>query len=107
MGDILQKARDGKAWSANDLAAVVALPVSDIRRMERYELIPDDAAIQKLADALDLHGPSLKAVAHQTWMPQAPQADPAFEGFALVRLSPLSVMQVPVPLWKRILRMAR
>ena len=78
LGDILQKARDGKAWSANDLAAAVAMPVSDIRRMEHYELIPDDAAIQKLADALDLHSPSLQAIAHQTWMPQEPQADPAF-----------------------------
>ncbi len=79
LGDILQKACDGKAWSANDLAAAVAMPVSDIRRMEQYELIPDDAAIHKLADALDLHGPSLKAVAHQTWVPHEPEADPAFD----------------------------
>ncbi len=62
LGDILQKARHGKAWSANDLAEAVAIPVSDIRRMEQYELIPDDAAIQKLAEALDLHGPALKAI---------------------------------------------
>ena len=79
LGDVLQKGRDGKAWSTNDLAEAVALPVADIRRMERYELIPDDAVIQKLAEVLDLHGPSLKAIAHQTWMPQKPQADPAFE----------------------------
>ncbi len=37
LGDILPKARDGKAWSANDLAEAVAIPVSGIRRMEQYE----------------------------------------------------------------------
>ncbi len=34
------------------------------------------------------------------------KADPAFEDFALVRLSRLSVMAVPAPIWKRILRLA-
>lgn len=34
------------------------------------------------------------------------KTDPAFEGFALVRMSRLSVMEVPAAIWKRILRMA-
>lgn len=33
------------------------------------------------------------------------KADPAFEGFDLVRLPRLSVMRVPAPIWKRILRL--
>ena len=33
------------------------------------------------------------------------KADPAFEGFALVRLPRLSVMEVPAKLWKRILKL--
>jgi predicted RNA-binding protein with PUA-like domain len=35
------------------------------------------------------------------------KADPAFEGFDLVRLPRLSVMPVPRELWDRILKMAR
>lgn len=34
------------------------------------------------------------------------KAEPAFRDFALVRMSRLSVMPVPAPLWKRILKMA-
>lgn len=36
----------------------------------------------------------------------AVKADPAFAGWELVRISRLSVMPVPEPLWRRILRMA-
>ncbi len=34
------------------------------------------------------------------------KADPAFSDFHLVRISRLSVMPVPAPLWKRLLRMS-
>jgi predicted RNA-binding protein with PUA-like domain len=35
------------------------------------------------------------------------KADPAFADFALVRISRLSILPVPAPLWARLLRMAR
>jgi len=70
LGDILEKARDGKSWSQKDLAQSADIKLEDIRRIENYELIPNDASIQKLASALDLHGPSLLAVAKDAWVPK-------------------------------------
>ncbi len=76
LGDILQKARDGKSWSQKDLAQSAGIALDAIRRMENYELIPDNASIQKLASALDLHGPSLSAVANEAWVPDPVTPDP-------------------------------
>ena len=75
-GDILQKARDGKSWSQNDLARSVGISPDAIRRMESYEYIPDDTVILKIADALDLHGPSLVVIAKEAWVPNAISPDP-------------------------------
>ncbi len=77
LGDILQKARDGKSWSQSDLAQSVGVSSDAIRRMESYEFIPDDAVLLKIADALDLHGPSLLAVAKETWAPAETIPDPS------------------------------
>lgn len=80
LGDILQKARDGKAWSQNDLARATGISLAEIARIENYQFTPPDAAIQKLADALDLHGPSLVAIAKGDWIPaQKTCTDPDFE----------------------------
>jgi len=49
LGDILQKARDGKSWSQKDLAQAVDLPLEEVRRMERYDLIPPEEVIARLA----------------------------------------------------------
>ncbi len=38
LGDILEKARDGKSWSQKDLAQSADIALDDIRRMENYEL---------------------------------------------------------------------
>jgi hydroxyacylglutathione hydrolase len=76
-GDILQKARDGKSWSQNDLARSVGVAPDAIRRMESYEWIPDDAVLLKIASALNLHGPSLLAVAKETWVPREIEPDSA------------------------------
>ena len=78
-GDILQKARDGKSWLPKDLARATGIPSEGIRRMENYELIPTDSIIIKLAKALDLHSPSLLAIAKGTWKPRPPSVDPAFD----------------------------
>jgi len=76
LGDILEKARDGKSWSQKDLAQSADIALEDIRRMENYELIPDEAVLQKLASALDLHGPSLSAIANSAWVPEEITPDP-------------------------------
>jgi len=82
-GDILQKARDGKNWSQGQLADAVGVSSDLVRRMERYETLPDDATLQNIAEALDLHAPALKAIARETWAPQPPQPDPALDLFCL------------------------
>jgi hydroxyacylglutathione hydrolase len=76
LGDILEKARDGKPWSQQELAKATGIALDDIRRIENYELIPDAAVLQKLALALDLHGPSLSAIANDAWAPKAIAPDP-------------------------------
>lgn len=77
LGDILEKARDGKSWSQKDLSRAAGVPLEDIRRIENYDLTPNDSVIGKLADALDLHAPSLIAVARETWAPAKTRPDPA------------------------------
>ena len=74
-GDVLQKARDGKSWSPDDLADATRIPIDDIRRMESCELIPEDSIILQIAKALSLHGPSLLVSAKQTWKPDLPLID--------------------------------
>lgn len=81
LGDILEKARDGKSWSQEDLASASGTSLRDVQRMESYDLIPETEAILQLAKVLDLHGPSLVAVARETWSPDPPvkNPDPAFD----------------------------
>ncbi|MEE8206795.1 MAG: helix-turn-helix domain-containing protein, partial [Nitrospinaceae bacterium] len=69
LGDILQKARDGKSWSQKDLAEAAGLELDEVRRMERYELTPPEETITKLAKVLDLDGPALSAIARNAWHP--------------------------------------
>ncbi len=82
-GDILQKARDGKNWSQAQLANAIQVDPDLVRRMERYETLPDESLIQRCAESLDLHEPSLKAIAGESWIPQPPQPDPALDLFCL------------------------
>ncbi len=70
LGDVLEKARDGKGWSQSDLARASGVSASDISRMERYEHVPDDSVLKHLAEVLDLHTLSLLAVAKGTWSPK-------------------------------------
>ena len=76
LGDIVQKARDGKSFSQSDLAHAAGLSAQDIGRIERYEWIPEDQTVLKLADVLDLHGPSLLAIAGGKWVPEKETPDP-------------------------------
>ena len=79
LGDILQKARDGKAWSQDDLVRETDLPKDDIQRIESYQLTPEDSVVLKLAKALDLDGPTLIDSAQERWIPKEPAVDPDFD----------------------------
>ncbi|MBN4077971.1 MBL fold metallo-hydrolase [Nitrospina gracilis] len=79
LGDILQKARDGKTWSQDDLVRATDLPKDDIQRIERYQLTPEDAVVLKLAKALGLDGPTLIDIAQERWIPKEPAVDPDFD----------------------------
>jgi len=76
LGDIVQKARDGKSFSQGDLARAVGLSVGKVGRIESYEWIPEDSVLLKLAGALDLHGPSLVTIAREKWVPEKITPDP-------------------------------
>jgi glyoxylase-like metal-dependent hydrolase (beta-lactamase superfamily II) len=76
LGDIVQKARDGKSFSQGDLARAVGLSVGEVGRIERYEWIPEDPVLLKLAGALGLHGPSRVAIAREKWVPEEITPDP-------------------------------
>ncbi len=77
LGDVLEKARDGKSWCQSDLARASGVSVGDISRMERYEFVPEEGVLKNLAEALDLHAPSLIAVANAAWAPKPIEPDPA------------------------------
>ena len=79
LGDILQKARDGKTWSQDDLVRATDLPKDDIQRIENYQLTPEDSVVLKLAKALDLDGPTLIDSAQERWEPKEPAVDPDFD----------------------------
>ncbi|KMP11158.1 hydrolase [Candidatus Nitromaritima sp. SCGC AAA799-A02] len=76
LGDIIQKARDGKSWSQGDLAKAAGLSAGDIGRIECYDWIPEEAKILKLARLLDLDGPALVAIADGQWEPEKEVPDP-------------------------------
>jgi len=76
LGDILQKARDGKSWTPYELALAAGLKPDEIRRIESYELIPPEPIITRIAEVLDLDGPALLAIARNTWHPKNPVSDP-------------------------------
>ena len=79
LGDILQKARDGKAWSRDDLVRATNLAADDIQRIESYALTPDDSNVLKLAKALDLDGAALINIAQERWTTKEPATDPDFD----------------------------
>ena len=55
LGDVLEKARDGKDWSQADLARSAQVSPEVIAQIENYETVPDDNTIINLARVLDLH----------------------------------------------------
>jgi len=52
--DIIKKAREAKRLTDEELAAKILEKVNIIRKVERSELVPDEALIKKLERALDI-----------------------------------------------------
>jgi len=69
-GDIVQKGRGRRPWSQAELARETDLTSSVVMRIENCDLIPDAVDIAKIAKALDLHEPSLQAIANGKWEPE-------------------------------------
>jgi glyoxylase-like metal-dependent hydrolase (beta-lactamase superfamily II) len=76
--DILNKAQKGLRLSVDELAERSGLPAQTIQSIKNGN--PDPAALEKLAFVLNLHGPSLVALAEERWYPQAV---PSFPGLAM------------------------
>ena len=70
-GDIIGKARRGLGLSAADAAERVGVCVDDLEKMESYELIPDQAVINRIAALLGLQEARLGAIAREEWEPAA------------------------------------
>ena len=79
LGDILQKGRDGKSWSQSDLANHSGISKSDIARIECCAMTPEEPTVRALANALDLHAPSLIDITNKAWGPNEPPTDPDFQ----------------------------
>ncbi len=79
LGDILQKGRDGKSWSQNDLAQATGIALKEISKIEKYEVIPDEKIIRVLAQSLNLNEECLIRIANETWEPEKPKTDSSFE----------------------------
>jgi transcriptional regulator with XRE-family HTH domain len=71
-GDIIRKARTGLGLSVEEVANRAGLGASDLIRAERYEFIPENAAIATLAQILGLRRDCLTDIAHDRWRPELP-----------------------------------
>ena len=59
LGDIMSKARDRKDSGQTDLAESIEMTLEDVVRIENYEWTPNEKSIFKIANALNLLGPSM------------------------------------------------
>lgn len=68
-GDIIGKARRGLGLSVGDVAGRVGVGVADLEKMESYEIVPEQAVIDRFAAALGLQSERLGAIAREEWEP--------------------------------------
>jgi glyoxylase-like metal-dependent hydrolase (beta-lactamase superfamily II) len=72
LGDILQKACQGKGLSLIVLAKAAGLSQSQFNQLEAGTLIPSPDQLQSLTKHLDLDVQKLRAIADGNWFPQQP-----------------------------------
>jgi len=70
LGDIMSKARDRKDSSQTDLAESIEMTLEDVVRIENYEWTPNEKSIFKIANALNLLGPSMVEINTAQWIPE-------------------------------------
>ena len=75
LGDIMSKARDGKDWSQTDLAESIEMTLEDVVLIENYEWTPNEKSIFKIANALNLLGPSMADITTAQWIPENETSD--------------------------------
>lgn len=68
-GDIIGKARRGLGLSVSDVAGRIGVSAADLEKMESYEIVPEQAVIDRFAAALGLESERLGAIAREEWEP--------------------------------------
>lgn len=76
-GDVVGKARRGQELTGPQLAAAAGLTARDVERIEAYELVPEGAAIDRLAGCLGLDAAKLRRSAAAGFFPAQPEGRPA------------------------------
>ena len=71
-GDVVGKARRGQELSPSQLASQAGLSEAEVKRIEEYELTPEDGVVEHLARTLGLDGEKLKASASKRYFPLYP-----------------------------------
>ncbi|MCE5198014.1 MAG: MBL fold metallo-hydrolase [Armatimonadota bacterium] len=69
-GDIIAKARAGAGCTVDQIAESTRVPVSDIQKMESYQLLPSREQTIRLAHALSLDSTKLTEIMNDSWHPQ-------------------------------------
>lgn len=69
--DVLHKAQRGLGFTEETLAAKAGITPDLLAAVKKGRV--DEAALAKLAPVLNLHGPSLVALARKAWYPNVPQ----------------------------------
>ncbi len=72
LGDIVEKARTGQKLSLREVAGQAGLSTANLEQIEHGGLIPPDAAVHRLAEALGLNGDRLVEIARDRWRPAPP-----------------------------------
>ncbi len=75
-GDVVGKARRGQERSVQEVAERTGIAAADLERLEVCEWIPDGRVVERLADALSLHGGRLRASAEAAYFPANPLGVP-------------------------------
>jgi hydroxyacylglutathione hydrolase len=72
-GDVIGKARRGQELDPGVVAVRAGIAAADLARMENYELMPDAATVDRLADVLGLCSQRLNRCAGAAFFPAAPE----------------------------------
>lgn len=69
-GDIIQKARQGKGLTLEQLGETAQLPLSLLSEIESYQALPTTEQLHRLAVSLGLNETKLSKIAAESWKPR-------------------------------------